>query len=102
MLFTETDGDIQSMIVKTYACYNLNTEERCNSSSGGIYPLIARNIICNGGVVYAACYAEKLNVSHSRIDKIEGIIDSQGSKYVSSNLNSVFCDILNDIENKKK
>ncbi len=100
--FTETDGDIQSMIAKTYACYNLNVEDRCNSSSGGIYPLIARSILCNGGVVYAACYDEKLNVFHSRIDKLEGIIDSQGSKYVSSNLNSVFCDILDDIEKNKK
>lgn len=78
------------MITKAYACYNNNAITRANSSSGGIYPLLAISIIQEGGIVFAACYDDKLNVFHKKIDKIEDISLSQGSKYVASDLGETF------------
>lgn len=78
------------MITKAYACYNNNAIVRANSSSGGIYPLLAISIIQEGGIVFAACYDDKLNVFHKKIDKIEDICLSQGSKYVASDLGETF------------
>ncbi len=87
---------------KTYACYNIDEKERKKSSSGGIYPLVAKNIIEGGGVIYAACYDEELNVAHKRISDVTGIPESQGSKYAPSKLGSTFCDVAVDISSGKK
>ena len=73
------------MITKAYAGYSLREKERMNSSSGGIYPLIAETVLSIGGVVFAACY-DALNVMHKKIDSIEDLSSSQGSKYVASDL----------------
>lgn len=73
------------MITKAYACYSLRENERMNSSSGGIYPLIAETVLSMGGVVFAACY-DALDVKHKKINSIEDLSSSQGSKYVASDL----------------
>ena len=90
------------MQTESYACYNLNNEERINSSSGGLYPLFAKRVLDDGGLVYAACYNEVLDVVHRRIDTIEDLWASQGSKYVKSSLGTVFQEIIDEISNGKK
>ncbi|SFG64960.1 Coenzyme F420 hydrogenase/dehydrogenase, beta subunit C-terminal domain [Oribacterium sp. WCC10] len=87
------------MITKAFACYSLNDEERSHSSSGGIYPLIAREVIHNGGVVYAACYDDNLDVCHRTIENEHEIVDSQGSKYVQSSLSTTFRSIISRLRN---
>ncbi len=90
------------MRTEVYACYNLNENERSISSSGGIYPLIARGVLNNGYTVYAACYTENLDVAHKRIENNEDLINSQGSKYVQSYLQSTLKDVLTDLINGSK
>lgn len=87
------------MITKAFACYSFNEYERSHSSSGGIYPLIAREVLRNGGVIYAACYDDNLNVVHKAIESIDGIHDSQGSKYVQSSLSTTFRSIISRLKN---
>lgn len=53
------------METKVYACYRKMEEIRNKSSSGGIYYLLAREILCQGSVVFAACY-DGLNVKHRK------------------------------------
>lgn len=91
-----------TMKTKTYACYSLDEKERALSSSGGIYPLIAKKVLEAGGVVYAACYDEELNVVHKRISDASEILKSQGSKYAASKLGSTFSDVTGDISSGKK
>lgn len=79
-----------AMVTKAYACYSNIVTSRSKSSSGGIYPLLASSIICEEGIVFAACYDDELNVFHRKIDTLEDICLSQGSKYVSSTLGKTF------------
>ncbi len=69
-----------------YACYNKNLEERKNSSSGGIFILLAKYIISQNGVVFGASFDENLNVIHTCADGIEDINKFMGSKYVQSTI----------------
>ena len=46
--------------IDCYAYYSLDSEERRKCSSGGVYPLLARDIIKDGGVVFATCYDQSL------------------------------------------
>lgn len=85
-----------------YACKSKNDSVRANSSSGGIFPLIAKNFIKKfNGIVYGATN-DNNNIKHIRIDKEEDIIQIQGSKYAQSNIYNVLKDIENDIKNNKK
>ena len=90
------------MMTIAYGCYNLDENDRLLSSSGGIYPLIAKEILKMGGVIYAACYDNNLDVVHKRITHMDDIKDSQGSKYVVSSLESTFNNVLKEINNGKR
>lgn len=89
------------MGTKGYACYNTDEHERLDSSSGGIYPLLAKNIIENGGIVYAAVYLG-MEVQHKRITKLSEISESCGSKYIPSKLGSIFLEIREELNDGKK
>ncbi len=67
-----------------YAMYNKNEDERLKSSSGGIFTLLAKNIINNKGIVYGASFNNENLVEHIRIDKLEDVSKLQGSKYMQS------------------
>lgn len=82
-----------------YACYANDNETRMQSSSGGVYPLVARKVLQQGGTVYAACYDSDLNVVHERITDEEGLKKSLGSKYVCSTLGDTFRKIREDLKN---
>lgn len=85
--------------MKACACYNLDEEERMISSSGGIYPLLAKMVLDEKGVVFAACYDDNLCVKHECIMDLEQLRRSQGSKYVASSLGNTFKDVINMLEN---
>lgn len=73
------------------------------SSSGGVYPVIARSFLENGGVVYAVELAKSLNVKFKRVEKNEDIASTQGSKYVQCLLEEdTFNSISNDLKTGKK
>ena len=72
------------METKAYACINKNETVRLSSSSGGVYSLLAEEIIREGGCVFAAAFDENLCVKHIKITTIEDIEKSRGAKYVAS------------------
>ena len=84
------------MDTRVYACYNRNDEIRAMSSSGGIYYLLAREVLCKGGVVFAACY-DGMDVVHKRIDDENELLDSMGSKYMPSELGDTFTAVKNEL-----
>lgn len=75
---------------KAYACYNLDETVRLKSSSGGIFSILASDIIKNDGVVFGAKFDEDFNVVHDYIEDIEGLSQFRGSKYVQSNIGTSF------------
>ena len=68
----------------TYACYNKNLKDRINSSSGGIFVLLAKQIIKKNGVVFGATFDNEFNVKHSYIETEKDLEKFMGSKYTQS------------------
>lgn len=68
----------------TYYAYNINDEERINSSSGGVFIELAKLIIQSGGIVFGAKYNDNWEVVHSYSESIDGLNSFQGTKYVQS------------------
>lgn len=50
--------------LRVLAAKNTNDEERMNSSSGGVFLPLAREVIAKGGVVFGAVYDEHWEVHH--------------------------------------
>ena len=70
--------------IVAYACYNNNLEERINSSSGGIFILIAKEIIRKNGVVFGASFDNNFDVIHSYAENEKDLRKFMGSKYTQS------------------
>ena len=73
------------------AAINLNEEIRLKSSSGGIFTLIAEEIIHQGGVVFGAAFADDFrSVHHICVDNTDDLEKLRGSKYVQSKIGDTY------------
>lgn len=87
--------------IHAYACINKNNEVRKNSSSGGIFYLLAENILSKNGVVFGARFNDDFDVVHDYIEKIEDISLFQGSKYVQSTIHISYKKVKDFLENNR-
>lgn len=85
----------------SYACYNKNEEVRKNSSSGGIFTLLAEKILEKNGVIYGASFNDAWLVEHIRIDNKDELYKLQTSKYLQSSINDTYKQAKNDLDNNK-
>lgn len=69
-----------------YASKNNDVNERKASSSGGVFILLAKQVISRGGVVFGVTFDDEWNPVHSFSETIEGLAQFQGSKYVQSRI----------------
>lgn len=73
-----------------YACINKNEEIRLESSSGGIFTLVAEEVINNGGIVFGVGFDKDFNVIHSYVKNKEKLAMFRGSKYVQSRIGDTY------------
>lgn len=74
---------------KTMAAWSDVEEYRKTSSSGGVFPTIAKYIIDNGGYVIGACMESSI-ARHIVISESKDISKLQGSKYQQSDTNGIY------------
>lgn len=87
------NGDKAARKPKAYACINKNEAVRMESSSGGVFSLLAEFVINHGGIVYGAAFNDKFEVVHAGINDAKELYKLRGSKYVQSRLGNTFCEI---------
>lgn len=86
---------------KAYAVKLSNDKKRLDSQSGGLFTALAESIIEKNGVVYGAALNNDLTVSHCRIDNINELEILKKSKYVQSDLNTCFSNVIEDLKSNK-
>ena len=74
---------------------------RDNSSSGGVFTVLATDIINKGGCVFGACFNNDWTVSHKCISNIDEIYKLRGSKYVQSRIGSSFKEVKSFLKEGK-
>lgn len=70
--------------LQVLAAINKNEQIRMESSSGGIFTLLAENVIAEGGVVFGALFDENWQVTLDYTETVEGLAAFRGSKYVQA------------------
>lgn len=76
-----------------YAAVNNDESVRLQSSSGGIFTLLAESVLDRGGVVFGACFDRNWNVVHDYTETKEGLAKFRGSKYVQSHVGNCFIQV---------
>lgn len=73
-----------------YGAYNLESDVRAASSSGGIFTLVAEWVLKEKGIVFGAAFEEDFSVKHISVDASENLWKLQGSKYSQSDMTSTY------------
>lgn len=76
-----------------YASINNNVHELKESSSGGIFSIIADYILEKGGIVCGAAFDEQFKLRHILIEEKSDLINLRGSKYLQSTIGNIYTDI---------
>lgn len=72
------------------------------ASSGGVFPLLAQKFVSEGGVVCGAALEPDCTVAHREVEDEAGLAALKGSKYVQSELYSIFEDVRTELEDGRK
>lgn len=75
-----------------------DTELLQKCTSGGVFTEIARETVKQGGIAYGVVYADAFKVQHERIADLNGIERLPGSKYVQSDVGTIFSRVKEDVE----
>lgn len=73
-----------------YACYNTDEKMRLESSSGGVFILIAEAVLKQGGVVFGAGFDKDFNICHQSVEHVEDLDKLRMSKYVQSKIGETY------------
>lgn len=84
--------------MKVFACYNTNEEVRMKSSSGGIFSLLATQILSEDGVIYGVAMAEDCySAEFIRVLDESGLERLRGSKYLQARMGDTFSNVKKDL-----
>ncbi len=73
-----------------YAAWNKDKYIRKESTSGGIFSLLAERIIDLGGVVAGVAWTADFKTQHMIVDNKANLLKIRGSKYVQSNTKQIY------------
>lgn len=83
--------------LKAYACYYNNEVVRAESTSGGIFTVIAEYILEKKGIVYGVSFNKDFVAEYSCARNKEELQKFRGSKYSQSTTNKVYENVKRDI-----
>lgn len=95
------NGRKYNLEIDVYAAQNNDKDIQFESSSGGIFSIIADYILDNNGVVYGAAYNEKFQIVHKGIYTKDDLWKLRGSKYVQSNINDTYREAKQNLKNNR-
>ncbi len=89
---------------KPLACFAASSGDistRLQSSSGGIFSLLAQSVIDRKGVVFGARFDESFSVIHAYTESMDCLSPFRGSKYVQSDLYGAYSQVQAFLREKR-
>lgn len=81
-----------------YAAHSKSVTEHASCASGGAATILGKQIIRQGGVVYGCSQENYRTIRHIRVDSEDDLDKLKGSKYVQSNMNTVYTSVQHDLK----
>ncbi len=85
-----------------YYANAIERKTRNSGSSGGIFGVIAKNLLKSGYVIYGAAFDNNLHLSHMRAENEKELKRLYCSKYIQSDISNIHKNVLQDIKNGTK
>lgn len=85
-----------------YAARSSNEKDLSISASGAIFPLLAKEILRDNGVVFGAKWNDKWEVEHSYCENEEDLYAFQGSKYTQSTIGNSYIEVRRFLRENRK
>ena len=70
---------------------------RTQSSSGGMFSVLANHVLSEGGKVYGAAFGNNYIVYHKMVDNEEGLSQLRGSKYIQSDTRETYKEVKKNL-----
>lgn len=86
---------------KCFAAKINNKELQLNSSSGGIFSAIAKNVLLRNGIVYGCELDENHIAKFTCVDKLNDLNRLMGSKYVNSDMKDIYQKIKDNLKDNR-
>lgn len=83
-----------------YAAWNKDDTIRKDSTSGGVFSLLAQDTLESGGVVFGAAFDSKMHLRHVACFDKEGLRHLRGAKYVQSDLQDTYRGVQELLKNR--
>lgn len=84
--------------ISAYAAYSKEKKLREESSSGGIFSVLASWILEQNGVIFGAAFDDDFSVRHMMIESMDDLSKLRGSKYVQSVIGDTYHDAKTQLE----
>ncbi len=78
---------------KAWIAWNPDRQKRLSSTSGGVFIVLAEDMLARGGYVCGAVLDEAFQVKHMVSNRHEDVLRMMGSKYVQSDMTGVYEEI---------
>ena len=90
----EIEKNQYNSVIGSYAAITKDKDAIDRSTSGGVFSEIAKYIIMHSGVVYGCSWNDNKSVHHRMVEKIQDLKYIQQSKYVQSNTERTFEEVI--------
>ena len=90
ILISKIDESKKAVRQDAYVAYHLDETIRMNSSSGGVFTALAKDVIQRGGIVFGAAFDQEFLVHHICVEDLNGLEKLRGSKYLQSRTEDTF------------
>lgn len=88
--------------MKCYACINKDETVRINSSSGGVFSVMAEKVLSENGIVYGVRMSEDCySAEFDRVDSADKLYVLRGSKYLQAHIGLTYLRVKEDLDNNK-
>lgn len=88
--------------MKIFASSNPDPAERRESSAGGVFTLLAKDVIRAGGCVFGASFDSRWNIVHRKVESINELSALRGSKYAFSDFSESVRGALEELRAGRK
>ena len=73
-----------------FGCYNLNHQQRLESASGGVFRVLAEEVIKNNGYVFGAGFNKEFQLEHMCASNMVELKLLLGTKYIQSKIGNTY------------
>ena len=84
------------------AVRNRDVASLMESRSGAVFPVLAAEVLAQGGTVYGAAFDDAFVVRHRKAVSMKEADAFRGSKYVQSDMEGVFAEVRKDLQEGRR